>query len=65
MPPHKFDAARGSKRDFSERGIQGLVSPVGAGAERTGRMQVERARQRVRTDRSVPDALKDIVKDKL
>ena len=65
MPPQGFDAARGSKRELSERGIQGLVFAVGAGAERTGRAIAESARQRVRVDRSVPDALKDIVKERL
>lgn len=65
MGPHWFAAALGSKRDLKERGIQGLVFPIGAGAEWAGRMVAERARQRARTDRSVPDALKDIVKDRL
>ena len=63
MPPHLFVVARGSKRDFSERGTQGLVLSVGAGAERTCRKVVERTKQRVRVERSVPDALKDIVSD--
>ena len=63
--PHWFAAARGSKRDFSERGIQGMVFPIGAGAEWAGRMVAKKARQRVRMDRSVPDALKGIVKDRL
>ena len=50
-------AARGSKRDLSERGIQGLEVSAWVGAERTGEMAVERARQRERTDLSVPDAV--------
>ena len=45
-----------SKRDFSERGIQGLAVSARVGAERTGATVVERARQRERTDLSVPDA---------
>ena len=65
MPSQRFAAARGSNSDFSERGIQGLVFLVGAGAERTGRMLAKSARQRVRRDRSVLDALKDIVNDRL
>lgn len=48
-------AARGSKRDLSERGIHRLEVSERVGAERTGAM-VERARQRERTDLSVPDA---------
>ena len=60
MPLHLFVAARGSKRDFSERGIQGLVLCVEVGAERAGESVAESVKQRVRTDRSVPDALKDI-----
>lgn len=48
--------ARGSKRDLSERGIQGLELWAWVGAERTGVMVVEKARQRERTDFSVPDA---------
>ena len=50
--------ARGSKRDLSERGTQGLDVWAWVGAERTGAM-AERARQRERTDLSVPDAKYD------
>ena len=56
MPPHLFAAARGSNRDFNERGIQGLVFSVRAGAEWTGKMMAESTTQNVRIDRSVPDA---------
>ena len=54
--PLHVGASRGSKRDLSERGIQGLEVSAWVGAERTGVMVVERARQRERTDLSVPDA---------
>lgn len=65
VPPHLFAAARGWKRDFSWFGILGLVFPMRAGAERTGRMMAERARQSMKTDGTVPNALLDIVKDQL
>lgn len=42
-----------------------MVLPIGAGAACAGRMVAERVRQRVRSDRSVPDALEDIAKDRL
>lgn len=39
--------------------------PMRAGAERTGRMLAERARQSMKTDGTVPNTLLDIVKDQL
>ena len=59
MPEPLHVACRGSKRDLSERGIQGLEVAAWVGAERTGVMVVERARQRERTDLSVPDAARE------
>lgn len=56
IPTPLHVGARGSKRDLSERGIQGVAASAWVGAERTGAMVVERARQRERTDLSVPDA---------
>ncbi len=55
FPLHVGAESRGLKRDSSERGIQGFEVWAWVGAERTGLM-VERARQRERTDLSVPDA---------
>ncbi len=55
-PTPSHVAARGSKRDLSERGIQGLDVWAWVGAERAGVILVDRARHRERTDLSVPDA---------
>ena len=55
-PTPSHVAARGSKRDLSEREIQGLDVWAWVGAERAGVILVERARHRERTDLSVPDA---------
>ena len=56
MPTPSHAAARGSKTDFRERGVHGWEVSEMVGAERTGAMMVERARQKERTDLSVPDA---------
>lgn len=53
-PPHVV--ARGLKSDPSERGVQRLECSAWVGAQRTGAMVEERARQRERRDFSVPDA---------
>ena len=44
MPPHRFDAARGSRREFRERGINGLVFSLEQGAERVGKMVAKSVR---------------------
>ena len=57
VPPHWLAFAwRGSKRDLRERGSQGVECEGWVGAARVGVRRVERARQRERIDRSVPDA---------
>ena len=56
IPAPSHVAARGLKSDASERGVQRLELSAWVGAERTGAMVEERARQRERTDLSVPDA---------
>ena len=56
MPTPLHVAWRGSKRDLSERGTQALEVSERVGAEKTGVTVVDRARQRERTDLSVPDA---------
>ena len=57
MPVPLHVGARGSKRDLRERGTQGLEGWAWVGTERTGVMVAENARQRERTDLSVPDAM--------